>query len=174
MKGLQSTIKGINVNKINMIVIPFYELGIYDFSKLTDGKRMIDADALSRLPGLCTWVTDRHKKALNHVTWLLNGQDSQDWVRNGPAHAYSKATALPLHARTVQRSLSMADIGCEQGGSQRKIDSFPCTMQPEDPPVPQHADASVSSSLLKSNPAVLVPHRTEAGAVARPSRQWLA
>ncbi len=114
MKRLQSTIKGINVNKINRVVVPLYELGIYDFSKLTDagGKRMIDADALSRLPGLCTRVTDRHRKALNRITLLLNGQD---WVENGPAHAYPKATALPMHARTVQRALSMADIGCDRG-----------------------------------------------------------
>ncbi len=170
MKRLQGTIKGINVNKINRIVIPLYELGIYDFSKLTNagGKRMIDADALSRLPGLCTRVTNRHKKALNRITLLLNGQD---WVENGPAHAYSKATALPVYARTVLRSLSMADIGCEQGGSQRKIDSFPCTLQPEDPPVTQHADASTTKSVLESNPAVLVPHQTEQGAVVGPSRQ---
>ena len=88
------------MNKINRIVIPLYELGIYDFSKLTNagGKRMIDADALSRLPGLCTRVTNRHKKALNRISLLLNGQD---WVENGPAHAYSKATALPVYARTV-------------------------------------------------------------------------
>ncbi len=59
---------------------------------------MIDADALSRLPGLCTRVTDRHRKALNRITLLLNGQD---WVENGPAHAKPKATALPMHARTV-------------------------------------------------------------------------
>ncbi len=32
MKRLQSTIKGINVNKTNRLVVPLYEPGIYDFS----------------------------------------------------------------------------------------------------------------------------------------------
>ncbi len=41
MKRLQSTIKGINVNKINRVVVPLYELGIYDFSKLTE--RVVNA-----------------------------------------------------------------------------------------------------------------------------------
>ena len=42
-----------------IVVVPLYELGINDFSKLTDagGKRMIDDDALNGLPGLCTRVT---------------------------------------------------------------------------------------------------------------------
>ncbi len=64
MKRLQSTIKGINVNKPNRIVVRLYELELYDFSKLTDagGKRMVNAEALSRLPGLCTRVTDPHKR----------------------------------------------------------------------------------------------------------------
>ena len=150
MKRLQSTIKGINVNKINRVVVPLYELGIYDFSKLTDagGKHMIDANALSGLPGLCTRVTDRHKKALNRITLLLNGQD---WVDNGPAHAYPKATALPLHARTVQRALSMADIGCKQGGSQRKIDSFLKDLQvlPADARVfPLHEELHLAALLM--------------------------
>ncbi len=169
MNRLQSTIKGINVNKINRVVVPLYELGIYDFSKLTDagGQRMIDADALSRLPGLCTRVTDRHRKALNRITLLLNGQD---WVDNGPAHAYPKATALPMHARKVQRALSMADIGCDRG-LQRKIDSFRCTLQPRDPSFPQHADKSASESRLRNDPPELVHRQTKTDAVARPSKQ---
>ncbi len=164
MKRLQSTIKGINVNKINRVVVLLYELGIYDFSKLTDagGKHMMDANALNRLPGLCTRVTDRHKTALNRITLLLNGHD---WVETGPANAYPKATALPLHARHAQRALSMADIGCKQGGSQRKIDSFPS--QPQDPSVTQHAGKGAT----ESHPAVLVHHQTETGAAARPSKQ---
>ena len=77
---------------------------------MQEAKHMIDADALSRLPGLCTRVTDRHKKALNRLTLLLNGQD---WVDNAPAHSYSKTTALPvaLNARIVKHALTLAGIG---------------------------------------------------------------
>ena len=106
--------------------MPLYELGMYDFSRLGDvaGKYMIDADALSRLPGLCSRFTRRHQKALNRLTLLVNGQD---WVGNAPAHAYQKTTALPLPARLIKRGLSLADIGTHLWPIQRKIDSFRCS-----------------------------------------------
>ena len=74
--------------------MPLYELGMYDFSQLCDvaGRYMIGADALSRLPGLCSRVAGRYRKALNGLTLLVNGQG---WVGNAPAHAYQKITALP-------------------------------------------------------------------------------
>ena len=103
--------------------MPLYELGMYDFSRLCDvaGKYMIDADALSRLPGLCSRVTGRHRKALNRLTLLVNGHG------NAPAHAYQKTTALPLPARLIKRGLSLADIGTHLRPIQRKIDSFRCS-----------------------------------------------
>ena len=100
LRQLQSIIKGINVNKLHRITMPLYELGMYDFSRLCDvaSRCMIDADALSLLPGLCSGVTGRYRKALNRLTLLVNGQD---WVGNAPAHAYQNATALPLPASAI-------------------------------------------------------------------------
>ena len=61
LRQLQSVIKGINVNILHRITMPLYELGMCDFSRLCDvaGRYMIDADALSRLPGLCSRATKR-------------------------------------------------------------------------------------------------------------------
>ena len=54
-------------------------MGMHDFSRRIDanGKHTIDANAWSRLPGLCALVADRHRKALdlNGFTLLLHGQD---------------------------------------------------------------------------------------------------
>ena len=126
LRQLQSIIKGSTVNKLHRITMPLYELGMYDFSRLCDvaGRNMIDADALSRLPGLCSRVTGRHRKALNRLTLLVNGQD---WVGSAPAHAYQKTTALPLPTRLIKRGLSLADIGTHLRPIQRKIDSFRCS-----------------------------------------------
>ena len=85
---------------------------------------MIDADALSRLPGLCSRVTGRHRKALNRLTLLVNGQD---WVGNAPAHAYQKTTTLPLPARLIKHGLPLADIRTHLRPIQGKIDSFRCS-----------------------------------------------
>ncbi len=74
-----------------------------------------------------------------------------------------------------KRALSVADVGCEQGGSQRKTDFFSCTLQPEGPPVSQHTDdnTSRSKSRLKSDPAVTVLHQAKTGAVALPNRHGM-
>ena len=134
LSRLKAIIRGINVNKINRIAVPLYELGIFDFSRLTNaaGTHMMDAEALARLPGLCSKVTARHKKALNRLTLLLNGQD---WVGDAPAHAYSKIKALSLRERVVKRGLTLADIGEHPKTNQQRIVDFPCTVQPHEEPV---------------------------------------
>ena len=38
LRQLQSIIKGINVNKLQRITMPLYELGMYDFSRLVAGR----------------------------------------------------------------------------------------------------------------------------------------
>ena len=60
LRQLQTIIKGMNVSKLHRVTMPLYELGMYDFSRLCDvaGKYMIDADALSWLPGLWSRITD--------------------------------------------------------------------------------------------------------------------
>ena len=73
---------------------------------------------LGCLASVCSRVTGRHRKALNRVTLLVNGQD---WVGNAPAHAYQKTTAISLPARLIKRGLSLADIGTHPRPIQRKI-----------------------------------------------------
>ena len=108
LRRLQAVIKGINVNKLHRISVPLYELGIWDFNRLVDaaGRHMIDTDALSRLPDLCSRVTARHKCSLNRLTLLLNGHD---WMGQAAAHAYKLSMPLPKGLREVKRGLSMAD-----------------------------------------------------------------
>ena len=86
LKRLQVLIKGVDVSKMHRISVPLYEVGIWDFSRLTNGaaRYMIDINALARLPNLCTKVTARHKRSLNRLTLLVNGHD---WMGQAPSCA---------------------------------------------------------------------------------------
>ena len=107
LKRLQALIKGINGSKMHRIAVPLYELGIQDFSRLADeaGRSMSDANALARMPSLCSRVTARHERALNRLTLLLNGHD---WMDHAAAHAFQRTTALPRKLREVFLWLSLA------------------------------------------------------------------
>ena len=168
LKQLQSNIKGINVNKLHQITMSLSELGMYDFSRLCNvaGRYMIDALSMiimmhwmSRLPGLCSRVMGRHRKALNNLILLVN---NQDWDGNAPAHAYQKTTALPLITMLIKRGLSLADIGTHPRPIQRKIDSFKCSTHTN----PRAEPAQVH----RANQARARPRSQTMGNVARPAQ----
>ena len=129
---------------------------------------MIDTDALSWLPDLCSRVTVRHKRSLNRLTLLLNGHD---WMGQAPAHAYKLSVPLPKNLREVKRGLSMADMVAPLITKQRRISTFPCTAATSapHPSTPEHAKPGNAPQGSRNDEDAPAPHHASAQIGDRPA-----
>ena len=157
---------------MHRISLPLFELGIGDFNRLVDAAdwHMIDTDALSRLPNLCSRVTVRHKRSLNRLTLLLNGHDRIDWMGQAAADAYKLSMPLPKGLREVKRGLSMAHLGVPLRTKHRRISTFPCTaVATLSRPRPQQAEPSNAPQAPINYEDAQAPHSASAQIRDRPA-----